>query len=202
MHLLNLSEPQDLHPIFRKQTHISQLDKTLYSFFRGIHPSIHFLLEESMISLSYQTPIYIIYHTLDWGSVLTRKWRQRSGSRGCWVCGVLWMPSFHKKKNIQIIQEDTPGSTKIAGWKMDPDWRCIILFKNGRIFHLVTMLRNPTEGVQPRCYMAKQKGQDMTLWGTGTPMRQFIFSEDLARLIVWVTCLGFVRKKDMLGFNL
>ena len=50
--------------------------------------------------------------------------------------------------------------------------------------------------------MAKQKGHDMTLWGTGTPMRQFIFSEDLARLIVWVTCLGFVRKKDMLGFNL
>jgi len=41
-------------------------------------------------------------------------------------------------------------------------------------------------GLIHKCYMAKQKGQDMTLWGTGTPMRQFIFSEDLARLIVWV----------------
>eukprot|EP00434_Breviolum_minutum_P017640 symbB.v1.2.015571.t1/scaffold1165.1/size134377/3 len=41
-------------------------------------------------------------------------------------------------------------------------------------------------GLIHKCYMAKQKGHDMTLWGTGTPMRQFIFSEDLARLIVWV----------------
>ena len=38
-----------------------------------------------------------------------------------------------------------------------------------------------------RCYLAKQKGEDMVLWGSGTPMRQFIFSEDLARLIVWVS---------------
>lgn len=41
-------------------------------------------------------------------------------------------------------------------------------------------------GLIHKCYMAKQKGHDMTLWGTGTPMRQFIYSEDLARLIVWV----------------
>ena len=40
-----------------------------------------------------------------------------------------------------------------------------------------------------RCYLAKQKGEDMVLWGSGTPMRQFIFSEDLARLIVWVARL-------------
>lgn len=33
---------------------------------------------------------------------------------------------------------------------------------------------------------AKQKGEDMVLWGSGRPMRQFIFSEDLARLTVWV----------------
>jgi len=41
-------------------------------------------------------------------------------------------------------------------------------------------------GLIHKCYLAKQKGEDMVLWGSGTPMRQFIFSEDLARLIVWV----------------
>ena len=84
-----------------------------------------------MISLSYQTPIY---HTLDWD----RFWPENHENGlvvevvGCVVfCGCL--PFKKKKKNIQIIQEDTQGSTKIAGWKMDPDWRCIILFKNGEI---------------------------------------------------------------------
>merc|ERR1712023_319307 len=28
--------------------------------------------------------------------------------------------------------------------------------------------------------------KDFTIWGSGKPMRQFIFSEDLARLTVWV----------------
>jgi len=41
-------------------------------------------------------------------------------------------------------------------------------------------------GLIHKCYLAKQKGEDMMLWGTGKPMRQFIFSEDLARLTVWV----------------
>ncbi len=27
-------------------------------------------------------------------------------------------------------------------------------------------------------------GTDLTIWGTGSPLRQFIFSEDLARLTV------------------
>jgi GDP-L-fucose synthase len=41
-------------------------------------------------------------------------------------------------------------------------------------------------GLIHKCYLAKQGGKDLTLWGSGTPMRQFIFSEDLARLTVWV----------------
>lgn len=41
-------------------------------------------------------------------------------------------------------------------------------------------------GLIHKCYMAKQRGEDMTIWGSGTPLRQFIFSEDLARLTVWV----------------
>ncbi|CAE7906546.1 ger, partial [Symbiodinium sp. KB8] len=41
-------------------------------------------------------------------------------------------------------------------------------------------------GLIHKCYLAKQQNKDMVLWGSGTPMRQFIFSEDLARLTVWV----------------
>jgi len=41
-------------------------------------------------------------------------------------------------------------------------------------------------GLIHKCYLAKQKGEDLTLWGTGSPLRQFIHSEDLGRLTVWV----------------
>lgn len=33
---------------------------------------------------------------------------------------------------------------------------------------------------------AKKKGEDLVVWGTGKPRRQFIYSLDLARLIIWV----------------
>lgn len=41
-------------------------------------------------------------------------------------------------------------------------------------------------GLIHKSYLAKQKGEDFTIWGSGTPVRQFIFSEDLARLAIWV----------------
>merc|ERR1719343_152839 len=34
--------------------------------------------------------------------------------------------------------------------------------------------------------MAKQNNTDFVIWGTGSPLRQFIYSEDLADLTVWV----------------
>lgn len=40
-------------------------------------------------------------------------------------------------------------------------------------------------GLIHKCHLAKQKGEQLTVWGSGTPMRQFIFSEDLAKLMVW-----------------
>jgi GDP-L-fucose synthase len=39
-------------------------------------------------------------------------------------------------------------------------------------------------GLIHKCYLAKQNGSDLTIWGTGAPLRQFIYSEDLARLTV------------------
>mmetsp|Transcript_85684 Transcript_85684/g.167656 ORF Transcript_85684/g.167656 Transcript_85684/m.167656 type:complete len:320 (-) Transcript_85684:194-1153(-) len=41
-------------------------------------------------------------------------------------------------------------------------------------------------GLIHKCYNAKKDGTDLTIWGTGSPLRQFIYSEDLARLTVWV----------------
>jgi GDP-L-fucose synthase len=40
-------------------------------------------------------------------------------------------------------------------------------------------------GLIHKFYLAKKNGTDVTVWGTGKPLRQFIFSEDLARLFLW-----------------
>jgi len=41
-------------------------------------------------------------------------------------------------------------------------------------------------GLIHKCYMAKKNGTPFTIWGSGTPLRQFIYSLDLAELTVWV----------------
>lgn len=41
-------------------------------------------------------------------------------------------------------------------------------------------------GLIHKCYLAKLKGEPFTIWGSGTPLRQFIFNRDLAELTVWV----------------
>lgn len=40
-------------------------------------------------------------------------------------------------------------------------------------------------GLIHKCYLAKQHQQPFTIWGSGTPLRQFIFSKDLAKLLLW-----------------
>jgi len=40
-------------------------------------------------------------------------------------------------------------------------------------------------GLIHKFYNAQKNGTDMTCWGTGSPLRQFIYSEDLAKLFVW-----------------
>merc|ERR1712083_323742 len=49
-------------------------------------------------------------------------------------------------------------------------------------------------GLIHKCYIAKRDGTDLVIWGTGSPLRQFIYSEDLARLTVWV-----LRAYDSIG---
>mmetsp|Transcript_3137 Transcript_3137/g.7846 ORF Transcript_3137/g.7846 Transcript_3137/m.7846 type:complete len:318 (-) Transcript_3137:704-1657(-) len=40
-------------------------------------------------------------------------------------------------------------------------------------------------GLVHKCYLAKQRGEPFTIWGSGKPLRQFIYSKDLARLMIW-----------------
>lgn len=41
-------------------------------------------------------------------------------------------------------------------------------------------------GLMHKTYLAKKNGTDLTIWGSGRPLRQFIFSRDLAKLTLWV----------------
>jgi len=41
-------------------------------------------------------------------------------------------------------------------------------------------------GLMHKAYKAQQNGTKFQIWGTGSPLRQFIYSLDLARLFIWV----------------
>lgn len=45
-----------------------------------------------------------------------------------------------------------------------------------------------------KCYLAKEKGEKFIVRGTGKPLRQFIYAQDLAKLIIWV--LESYHEKD------
>lgn len=36
-----------------------------------------------------------------------------------------------------------------------------------------------------RCFLARERGEDLQVWGSGKPLREFIFSEDVAKLSEW-----------------
>lgn len=36
-----------------------------------------------------------------------------------------------------------------------------------------------------RCFIAKRDGADLTVWGSGKPLREFVFSDDIAKLSIW-----------------
>lgn len=37
-----------------------------------------------------------------------------------------------------------------------------------------------------KCYLAKKNNTDLLVWGSGTPLREFIYSEDVAKLTEWI----------------
>ena len=48
-----------------------------------------------------------------------------------------------------------------------------------------------------KCYLAKEEGKEFVVRGTGKPLRQFIFSKDLAKLIRWVL-ENYIEKKSII----
>ena len=40
-------------------------------------------------------------------------------------------------------------------------------------------------GLIHKCYLAQQNNTDFVIWGSGSPLRQFIYSVDLAALTIW-----------------
>ena len=49
-----------------------------------------------------------------------------------------------------------------------------------------TFFCSPTSlGLIHKAYRAKMDGTDFHIWGTGKPLRQFIYSLDLAKLFIW-----------------
>lgn len=40
-------------------------------------------------------------------------------------------------------------------------------------------------GLIHKCYLAKRDNTEFTIWGSGKPLRQFLFSEDFARILLW-----------------
>jgi len=41
-------------------------------------------------------------------------------------------------------------------------------------------------GLMHKCLLAEKSQQDFVVWGSGKPLRQFIYSVDLGKLIIWV----------------
>lgn len=67
------------------------------------------------------------------------------------------------------------------------DYKCVIptnIYGSNDNFsliqgHVIPMLIH-------KCYLAKQNNTDFIVWGSGKPLREFIHSEDIARLTEWV----------------
>jgi GDP-L-fucose synthase len=48
-----------------------------------------------------------------------------------------------------------------------------------------------------KCYLAKQTGTPFRVSGSGAPLRQFLFSEDLGRLLIW-TLLNYKETQPLI----
>ena len=50
-----------------------------------------------------------------------------------------------------------------------------------------------------KCYLAKQNNTDLKVWGSGKPLREFIYSEDVAKLTEWA--LGNYEEQEPVIFS-
>jgi len=66
-------------------------------------------------------------------------------------------------------------------------WMCVIptnIYGPHDNFHLQNAHVIPA--LMHKCLLAKKNGTDFTVAGTGTPLRQFIYSEDLAKIMIFL----------------
>ena len=76
--------------------------------------------------------------------------------------------------------------TKILGEVLGKNWFSVVPTNlygphdnfNPRTSHLVA-------GMIHRAYLCKKNREKFVIWGDGSPLRQFIYAEDLARMILW-----------------
>lgn len=76
--------------------------------------------------------------------------------------------------------------TKILGEVLGKNWFSVVPTNlygphdnfNLRTSHLVA-------GMIHRAYLCKKNNEKFTIWGDGSPLRQFIYAEDLANMILW-----------------
>jgi len=75
--------------------------------------------------------------------------------------------------------------TKILGEAIGKNWFSVIppnLYgKNDNFNHTTSHL---VGGLIHRAYIAKKNNTKLTIWGDGSPLRQFLYSEDLARIVI------------------
>lgn len=50
-----------------------------------------------------------------------------------------------------------------------------------------------------RCYLRQQEGADLPVWGSGTPLREFVYVDDIARLTLWA--LENYREEEPIIFS-
>jgi len=50
-----------------------------------------------------------------------------------------------------------------------------------------------------KCYLAKQNNTDLEVWGSGKPLREFIYSEDVGKLTEWA--LGNYEEEEPIIFS-
>jgi GDP-L-fucose synthase len=55
-------------------------------------------------------------------------------------------------------------------------------------------------GMIHRAYLAKQNNEKFVIWGDGSPLRQFVYSDDLAKLILW-TLTNWKKEKHCMLVN-
>jgi GDP-L-fucose synthase len=82
----------------------------------------------------------------------------------------------------RILGYETSMYRKLTGL----NWISVIptnVFGEKDNFHLENSHLIP--GLIHKAYLAKRDNTDFIVWGDGTPLRQFIYSEDLAKLILW-----------------